>query len=145
MTLNTFRRLFLFAVFLFGMAGAALAAEVTDADAVAIRTVITAQLDAFAHDDAPRAFSYATDGIRARFGAADVFLAVVRTQYAVVYRPKSVKFEKPFIADGQVLQPVKMTDGAGNIWIAIYPMQRSASGTWRIDGCQLQQLPGQAV
>jgi len=145
MKINNVRKLALLAAFLLGTETTVLAAEITDEDVVSIRTVISAQLDAFAHDDAPRAFSYATDGIRERFETADVFIEMVRTQYPVVYRPKSVQFEKPLIADGQVLQPVKMTDGAGRLWIAVYPMQRNASGTWRIAGCQLHPLPGQAV
>jgi len=145
MKINNVRKLALLAAFLLGTETTVLAAEITDEDVVSIRTVISAQLDAFAHDDAPRAFSYATDGIRELFGTADMFIEMVRTQYPVVYRPRSVRFEKPLIADGQVLQPVKMTDGAGRIWIAVYPMQRNASGTWRIDGCQLHPLPGRAV
>src|SRR4051812_5161024 len=38
----------------------AAAQDVSPADARAVRTVIEAQLDAFKHDDAKRAFSYAT-------------------------------------------------------------------------------------
>ena len=49
------------------------------ADAAAVRKVIEAQLDAFRKDDAPRAFSYATAGIRMTFGTAENFMEMVRT------------------------------------------------------------------
>ncbi|HKW36252.1 MAG TPA: DUF4864 domain-containing protein, partial [Burkholderiales bacterium] len=88
-----------------------------------------------------RAFSFATAGIRAQFGTPEVFMDMVRSQYAVVYRPKSVQFQVPEIVDGQVVQPVRMTDEAGRAWLAIYPMLREAGG-WRTNGCLLHPLPG---
>jgi len=50
---------------------------VSPADAQAVRAVIEAQLDAFRRDDAARAFSLATPGIRGTFGTAENFLAMV--------------------------------------------------------------------
>lgn len=127
---------------LFAFAASLPAEEVSREDALAIRAVIAEQLDAFAKDDAPRAFLLATAGIRARFGTPEVFIDMVRTDYPVVYRPKSVQFEEPVIIDGEFIQPVKMTDAEGRAWIALYPMQREADGGWRINGCQLARLPG---
>src|SRR6266568_3695810 len=46
-------------------------------DARAVRAVIEAQLDAFRRDDAARAFSLATPGIRATFGDAETFMEMV--------------------------------------------------------------------
>ena len=111
-------------------------------DAQAVREVIQAQLDAFLHDDAPRAFSLATPGIRQTFGSPENFLQMVRHSYAVVYRPRSVVFEAPLLVDGQVLQPVRLTDSDGRGWIAVYPMQRQPDGSWRTNGCQLARLSG---
>src|SRR5262245_37885960 len=133
-------RSILFAALLFA-AGAAPAAEVSREDASAIRKVISDQLDAFARDDGPRAFSLATAGIRAQFGTHEVFMDMVRSQYAVVYRPKSVQFQPPELVDGEVVQPVRMTDAAGQAWLPIYPMLREA-GAWRTNGCLLHRLPG---
>ena len=113
------------------------------ADARAVREVIEAQLDAFRRDDAPRAFSYASVGIRESFGTPEVFLEMVRTSYAVVYRPQSVQFDPPVVVEGNVLQPVRMTDAEGRAWLALYPMQRQPDGGWRIDGCRLARLAGQ--
>ncbi len=131
----------LFCALLFFVATAAPAADISKEDAAAIRKVISEQIDAFKRDDGPRAFSLATAGIRAQFGTPEVFMEMVRGQYAVVYRPKSVEFQVPEIVDGQVVQPVRMTDAAGRAWLAIYPMQREAGG-WRTNGCLLHPLPG---
>jgi uncharacterized protein DUF4864 len=112
-------------------------------DARAIRAVIEAQLDAFRHDDGPRAFSYATAEIRETFGTPESFMEMVRGQYAVVYRPRSVLFDAPRLVEGEVVQPVRFTDAGGHAWIALYPMQREADGTWRINGCHLGRVAGQ--
>ena len=124
---------------------AAPAQDVSPADAQAVRAVIEAQLDAFRHDDAARAFSLATPGIRMTFGSAENFLAMVRASYAVVYRPKDVIFEPSRIIEGQVVQPVRLTDSDGRSWIALYPMQRQPDGSWRTNGCQLSRLSGTQI
>src|ERR1041384_5187484 len=90
--------------------------SVPAADARAVRAVIEAQLEAFRRDDAPRAFSYAAPGIRESFGTPEKFMAMVREQYAVVYRPRSVSFEEPLMAGEDLVQPVRMTDGSGHAW-----------------------------
>ena len=134
---------------IFGMAllanACSVAAEVLREDALAIRAVITEQLDAFAHDDAPRAFSLATASIQTQFGTPEVFIDMVRSAYPVVYRSKTVHFENPVVVEGQVVQPVRMTDGGGRAFIALYPMQRQADGSWRINGCQLARVSGREV
>ena len=138
-------RPFLLALFLFGASAALPAAEVGGEDALAIRAVIAEQLDAFAHDDAPRAFSLATTGIQAQFGTPEVFISMVRSGYPVVYRAKMVQFDKPVVVEGQVIQPVRMTDAEGRAFIALYPMQRQAGGGWRINGCQVARMSGREV
>jgi len=130
----------LFALLLF--AAVSSAAEISKEDAAAIRKVITQQLDAFARDDGPRAFSLATAGIQAQFGTPEAFMEMVRSQYQVVYRPKSVQFLPPEIVEGEVVQPVRMTDAAGGAWLAIYPMRREAGRGWRTNGCFLHRLQG---
>src|SRR5271157_3767889 len=121
-------RLLLLTLFLWGASTLSPAAEVSAQDALAIRAVITEQLDAFTRDDAPRAFSLATTGIRAQFGTPEVFIDMVRSTYPVVYRRKAMQFEKPVVIEGEVVQPVKMTDAEGRAWIALYPMQRQTDG-----------------
>ncbi len=114
-------------------------------DARAMREVVQAQLDAFRQDDAARAFSLATPSIRKAFGTAEKFLEMVRVSYAAVYRPGSVFFEPPVSVDGEVVQPVRLTDSEGRAWIALYPMQRQPDGEWRTNGCQLMRLAGVAT
>ena len=130
-------------VLLIGSLQASAQGALASADARAVREVIEAQLDAFRKDDAERAFSLATPGIRQTFGTAENFMTMVRTSYAVVYRPASVAFEPPVILDGDVVQPVRLSDEQGRAWIALYPMQRQPDGTWRTNGCQLARVPGQ--
>lgn len=134
-------RSFLFALLLLAAGPAPAAAEISKEDAAAIRAVISEQLEAFARDDGPRAFSLATAGIRAQFGTPETFMEMVKSEYPVVYRPKSVQFDPPEAIDGEVVQPVRMTDAGGRAWMAIYPMRREG-GRWRTNGCLLQRLPG---
>ena len=133
------RRIVLFLLALLPLAAAAQA--VSPEDAAAVRKVVEAQIDAFRKDDGPRAFSYATAGIRMTFGTPENFMEMVRSQYAVVYRPRSVAFEAPIpVGDDDLVQPVRLTDGEGRSWIALYPMQRGPDGVWRTNGCQLRRL-----
>lgn len=110
---------------------------VSATDASAVRGVVQAQLDAFAADDAKRAFSYAGPGIREMFGTPDRFLAMVRTRYPVVYRPSSVAFLVPEALGDEVIQGVHLTDERGRLWLALYRLQRQGAAGWRINGCQL--------
>jgi len=121
--------------------GPASAQPISAADARAVRAVVEAQLEAFRRDDARRAFSYAAPGIRDSFGTPEKFMAMVREQYPVVYRPRSVSFEEPLIVGEDLVQPVRMTDGYGHAWMAIYPMAKQPDGRWRINGCHLARLP----
>ena len=95
------RRLFVLAVVAVAWAMPAGATGLAGADARKVRAVVQAQLDAFAHDDAARAFSYAAPNIRAMFGSAERFRARVRHAYPVVYRPASVAFLVPGAAPGR--------------------------------------------
>ena len=127
---------------LLALAGAAPAQLLGGEEVSAMRRVIDAQLEAFSRDDHEGAFSLASPGIRERFGTAETFVRMVREQYAVVYRPASRTFLKPVVEDGTVIFPVQLSDRAGQVWVALYTMQRE-SGEWRVAGCQL--VPGAAV
>lgn len=110
-----------------------------------IIAVVQAQLNAFAHDDAAKAFSYAAPNIRQLMGSAENFLAMVRTRYEVVYRPASTIFMQPSGEDAEALLEVQMTDADGDAWIASYTLQRQANKTWRIAGCTVNQATGTRV
>jgi Domain of unknown function (DUF4864) len=116
------------------------AAALNAVDEKAVRTVVQAQLAAFAADDANKAFSYAAPNIQQMFGSPGNFLAMVREQYAVVYRPASVVFLKPetLSADGkskEVVQQVQMTDANAASWVATYTLAQQKNKVWRITGC----------
>ncbi|MEP7302405.1 MAG: DUF4864 domain-containing protein [Caldimonas sp.] len=123
-------------------APAARAERVSVDDTKAIRTVVEAQLAAFASDDAKRAFSYAAPSIRAMFGSADRFMEMVRDGYPVVYRPASVVFLAPDWVQGQLVQGVHLTDSSGQLWLAIYQLERQPDKSWRISGCHAQPSAG---
>lgn len=124
---------------------AAHAGSVSKADAQKVRAVIQAQLDAFASDDAKRAFSYAAPGIREMFGTPERFLAMVREGYPVVYRPASVGFLKPEANGRSVIQAVEMADGEGALWVAVYHLERQRGGAWRITACELVPSEGRVI
>ena len=111
------------------------------ADARAVRQVVEAQLDAFAADDAERAFSYASASIRTQFGDAATFMAMVRSGYPMVVRPAAVLFfqaQAHDAAEGSevtVRQAVQLRDDEGRLWMATYLLERQAGMGWRISGC----------
>ncbi|MBC7733371.1 MAG: DUF4864 domain-containing protein [Bacteriovorax sp.] len=120
-------------------------ADVSERDARSVRSVIQAQLAAFAAGDAKRAFSYATPKVREVFGSADKFIEVVREAYPAVYRHETVAFLKPELADGTLLQGVHLTDGQGMLWLALYRMERQRDRSWRISACQLVPAQGRVA
>ncbi|MBP6224662.1 MAG: DUF4864 domain-containing protein [Rhizobacter sp.] len=117
--------------------GVAWPAEVPEAQAAKAREVVQAQLDAFAADDARRAFLLASPSARRHLRSPDNFINLVRRNYAVVYRPASVAFLKPQLIDGVVILGVQMTDAQGSAWLATYQLERQPDGIFLIDGCEL--------
>jgi hypothetical protein len=120
------------------LCGANAAAQtVKPEDARAIQTVVRAQLDAFAADDATQAFSFAAPNIRDLFVTSERFLSMVRNNYPVVYRPASVAFLTPKGLDDDLVQPVYMRDGKGVSWLVMYTLRRQPDASWRISACVL--------
>lgn len=117
---------------------AAAAAVLAEPDARAVRQVVEAQLEAFAADDAERAFSFASAGIQAQFGDANNFMAMVRRGYPMVIRPAAVSFFQPqaeTAASATVTQLVQLRNREGRLWTVTYLLQRQTGAGWRIDGC----------
>lgn len=123
----------------------AAAEELNAQDAQAIRTAIQAQLDAFAEDDADRAFGLASATARSQIGSADNFLRMIKREYAPVYRHRMVIFATPEMVDDRALQLVRLTDSDSLVWIAVYVMQRESDGSWKIDGCRLLETTSVAI
>lgn len=125
--------------------GVPAAPAVSAADAKAVRQIIEAQLAAFAADDADKAFSFAAPGIRAMFGSAERFLAMVREGYPAVYRPASVSFLKPEWIEGKLIQRVQMSDADGAPWMVVYELERQRDRTWRIAACVAARGAGRST
>lgn len=101
------------------------------------RTLIERQLDAFAHDDAAAAYALAAPGIKTIFTDPDVFLTMVRSGYAPVYRHRSVDFGE-FEADGDnASELLTIVDDDNVVWKALYKLARQPDGQWLINGCLL--------
>lgn len=115
-------------------ASAAPAVVLPAAEARAVQRVVRAQLDAFAADDASRAFALASPEIRRSFNSAAEFMRMVRDSYPVVYRHSSAVFFKPLRDGREVVLAVRMGDADGETWLAVYRMQRLGHA-WRIAGC----------
>lgn len=131
----------LIAALMLGFAGDAFA--LTRDEITAIRQTVQSQLDAFANDDAERAFALASRSIRRRFGSAQQFIALVRNDYPVVYRPASVEFYEADQIAGKVYLPVQLSDRLGQYWLAMYEVQRQPDGSWLINGSKLTRSRAQ--
>jgi hypothetical protein len=110
---------------------------VSEADRAAIRAIIGQQLQAFRRDDGAAAFAFASPAIQAMFRTPERFMAMVRTGYLPVYRPREVEFRDVVAFQGQPTQRVLLV-GPDNVpVVAYYMMQRQPAGSWRINGCVL--------
>ena len=103
----------------------------------AIQAVIGRQIEAFRHDNAEGAFSYASPNIQQMFGSADNFMRMVRQGYQPVYRPGQVHFGVLDLEEGRLTQRVILQGPDGLPVTALYFMQQMPDGSWRIDGCIL--------
>jgi len=111
----------------------------------AVRQVVESQLQAFAAEDAGKAFALTDPTLRTRFGGdAETFLATVRSQYPMVLKPASVLFLKP-ASDGTIaLQKVRLTDADGTNWLLTY-LLRQQDHQWRIAGTIIEPEGAQVV
>ncbi|MGS5089998.1 DUF4864 domain-containing protein [Hydrogenophaga sp. A37] len=125
-------------------ASAGAAGELPDAQAKAVRAVVQAQLDAFANDDAERAFSYAAPSLHELFGDASTFMAMVQGQYGMLVKPESVLFLIPESVHDDVIQEVLLRDSAGRLWRAAYRLELTAENGWRINGCAVRPDDGRS-
>jgi hypothetical protein len=134
------RVLVLFAALLIGLASPACAGD----NIAAAQSVIRSQVEAFSHDDASAAYSYAAPAIHEMFPQADLFMFMVQHSYAPVYRHKSFEFGEAAVTDGKVAQRARIVDENGEVWEALYTLEQQPDGSFKIIGCVLLK-PGQAV
>jgi len=101
--------------------------------------VIEKQIQAFLHDDADAAYSFAAPGIKALFPDKDAFFAMVKKSYQPVYHPGNYAFgrSKSENDDAILYQEVMITGGDGQDWSAIYQLARQPDGSYKINGVQI--------
>ena len=80
------------------------------------------------------------------FGSRERFLAMVRGQLPGRLScrrasPSSI----PLRVEGDLVQGVHLTDGAGALWLAIYRLERQPDRIWRITGCDVQPATGKMI
>jgi len=113
-------------------------------DVAAAQSVIRSQEQAFSHDDAAAAYSYAAPAIKQQFPAAGIFMSMVQNSYTPVYRHNSFEFGEARAADGRIAQRVHIIDADGEAWEALYTLEQQPDGSLKITGCSLLKA-GQAV
>ncbi len=130
-------RAFSFAVFLFCVAFAPVA--YAEDPVQTAQSLIEQQIEAFLHDDAATAYSFAAPGIKALFPDKDRFFAMVRKNYLPVYHPGNYAFGKSRAIDNGavVYQEVLITGTDDKDWTAIYQITRQPDGSYEINGVQI--------
>jgi hypothetical protein len=113
-------------------------------DIATAQGIIRAQEQAFGHDDAAAAYSYAAPAVKQIFPAADIFMSMVQNGYAPVYRHKSFEFGDSKIEGNSIAQRVHIIDANGEAWEALYTLEQQSDGSYKITGCSLLK-EGQAV
>jgi hypothetical protein len=118
---------------------AALAAEppMRASDWKSIKQVIAAQRTALIAGDSEKAFGYATPAIRAQFGDADIFMAMVQLEYSALLTARYTEFLEGAVIDGLIIQPLRLVDADNSVRVALYTMEKQKSGAWRISGCRI--------
>ncbi|WP_374372161.1 DUF4864 domain-containing protein [Dongia sp.] len=114
-------------------------------DQAAAHEIIRAQMQAFQTDDANVAFAFASPELQTKFGSPAVFMDMVKSGYAPVYRPRAVEFRDWVDSPGGPEQQVFVIGPDGRGYIAHYMMERQPDGSWRISGCYLEPLGEESV
>lgn len=116
-------------------------AQVAAADRAAIEGVIAAQIDAFRRDDGPAAYAHAAPNVKALFPSVEIFMRMVRSGYAPVYRPQAMRFGEISVENGAVVQRLLLRGPDGRAHLALYTMERQEDGSWKIAAVVLVTLP----
>jgi len=111
----------------------------------AIRQVIAAQRAALIAGDRDRAFGYATPSLRAQFGDAESFMAMVHIGYPVLLTARYTEFLEGAVIDGLIIQPLRLVDADNNVRVALYTVEKQQGGAWRISGCRIGPSTVQAA
>ncbi|MBU2952903.1 DUF4864 domain-containing protein [Marinobacter sp. F3R08] len=125
----------LLAVMGFAIIGSSrLLASDKDAD---IRDTILRQIEAFANNDQEQAWSFASEGIKRRFGSSQVFIDMVREAYPAVHSATAIEFTERVPHGAFEIQAVRLQGPEGKRWDAYYRMVLT-EGVWKVAGVRLQ-------
>jgi Domain of unknown function (DUF4864) len=126
---------------------AALAAtpEMRASDWKSIKQVISAQRTALIAGDGDKAFGYATPPLRAQFGDADTFMAMVHLGYPALLTARYTEFLEGAVIDGLIIQPLRLIGADNSVRVALYTMEKQKNGAWRISGCRIGPSTVQAA
>ena len=108
--------------------------------ATAMRSVIQTQLDAFARNDAVKAYAQASPRIQSTFPNTEIFMAMVRQGYSALISPAFVSFLGVVDDSNRPVVRVLVEGRDGRRWMAFYTMVQLADASWRIGGCFLTKL-----
>jgi hypothetical protein len=133
------------ALFLLFLTPGVLRAEPNAADKAAFQEIIGAQISAFRADDGAKAFGFASPDLHAKFGSPGVFMDMVKSGYAPVYRPRSVEFRAVIDHTRGPEQQVFVIGPDGRGYLAHYMFERQPDGSWRISGCYLERAQDESV
>jgi ketosteroid isomerase-like protein len=112
-------------------------ASAQESTAARSRAIVERQFDAFARDDAQGAYALADPAIKEMFVDADRFMAMVRKDYAPVYRHRSVEFGAFAQSGDEASLEATLVDSDNVEWTALYSLRKEANGDWLISGCVL--------
>jgi hypothetical protein len=110
------------------------------------QAVVTGQVEAFRHHDAPVALSFAATSFHDNFPDPDQFFqAIAAWGYGPIMESRSHSFGRYELVKPEiVLQVVKFVGPDQGLYEAIYQLNKETDG-WRIGGVQLVKTPGVGV
>jgi hypothetical protein len=120
-------------------------ASAEDLTAASSRAIVERQFDAFARDDGEAAYALAAPAIKEMFDDADQFMAMVRDDYAPVYRHRSAEFGAFKQEGDEASLEATLVDNDNVVWTALYSFRRVPNGDWLISGCVLAKAEGSAI
>ena len=110
-----------------------------EAEIKAAQATIESQLKALLADDDALAYSYAAPNIKRLFPTQDAFMAMVRSGYPQVYRPRNYAFgEVEELSPTQIVQQVLILGPDGKDYEAVYTLELQQDGVFRITGVSLR-------
>ena len=111
----------------------------------AIKQVIGDQRAALVAGDGEKAFGYATPSLRAQFGDAGTFMAMVHLGYPTLLSARYTEFLEGAVIGGLIIQPLRLIDADNSVRVALYTMEKQDDGGWRISGCRIGPSTVQAA